>query len=1119
VGDGIVKDAWMLNEIHKTEEDSRWLRRWSWAVLFAGLLCSAVSWWRASETLQRNADAAFAKQSADVSEQVSQLFEHYLDALRSFQAMYLVSDDVSRATFHRQVLNLDIASAYPGMLAIQFAKLVPQAHKAAFEASVRNDRSLDPEGYPGYRIKPEGDRAEYMPVVFNEPMAANQSVFGYDMAYEATRREVLERTRDTGQPQLSAPIQLLQIPGADKTGVLVRMPVYKPGAPTDTTEHRRAAFVGVLSGVIRTSDLMAQVTRQKDWRQLQWRTQDIGSELDPDPADAQSLFDTAEHVPDSYRAPQATAASDTAMHRIDIGGRHWQLSFARPPVRAMIQPYPLALLLGGVFASLGLWWALRSSALQQARAASMALDLSRQARESEHRLRSVLDNTIDGIVTLTPTGQILTVNHAVCLIFGYGERDMLGEHLSKLLPSAGGVSSGMPVESFLQDQRMGLDGVGRRTEGRRANGALFPLDLAVSSMNLHGVTQHIGVLRDLSAQEAAERAIVEAQRQLNEVDEMRRVIVHNAPYAILVLNAQGIIQTVNPAGEKLLGFKSHELVGRSTTQRFFDPDQIADRARMLALRLNEPVRELDVLTHLAHESPGLPTEWTMRRSDGGFIVAEITVTELSNEYGQLSGYLAMAYDVTSRREAEHQLQHMAQHDALTALPNRNMLQDQLKTCMTIAERNEHHMALMFLDVDRFKKINDSLGHHVGDAVLIEIARRLRTGMRTSDIVARLGGDEFVILLPHIAALEDGERVAQKVLDLFADPLTIGEHELRITPSVGMALFPEHGTDTVTLMRHADLAMYQAKNNGRNRVQIYSDQMQSSTAETLVLENDLYKALERDELRLHFQPQFDCASGHITGAEALLRWDHDGRLVPPSDFIPLAEETGLIVPMGEWVLRRACTMAQQWRARSGWPLRVAVNLSAVQLDQQDVPGLVAQVLKETGLPATALELEITESVVVRESLRAADILTQLRAQGVGIAIDDFGVGYSSFAYLRELPVDRFKLDRSFLASVPQSPGDSRLIAALIAMGHRLDVGIVAEGVETHEQAAFLVAHGCDEAQGYYLGRPMAEAAFEALLMEHSREHSARQIVAAADAASTVAASKAAADASAGTDTPA
>jgi EAL domain-containing protein (putative c-di-GMP-specific phosphodiesterase class I) len=335
-------------------------------------------------------------------------------------------------------------------------------------------------------------------------------------------------------------------------------------------------------------------------------------------------------------------------------------------------------------------------------------------------------------------------------------------------------------------------------------------------------------------------------------------------------------------------------------------------------------------------------------------------------------------------------------------------------------------------------------------------------------------------------MDDGVVVAHKVLELFSDPLRVGPHELRLTPSIGVVVYPTHGTDAATLMRHADLAMYQAKNHGRNRVQVYTEQLNALTADTLVLENDLYKAQERNELRLHFQPQFDCASGQIIGAEALLRWEHDGKLVPPMDFIPFAEETGLIVPMGEWVLRQACTKAQAWHQRTGWPLRIAVNLSAVQLEHTDIANTVARVLTETGLPPTLLELEITETVVVRESLRAADILTQLRALGVSIAIDDFGVGYSSFAYLRELPVDRFKLDRSFLSSVPQSEGDSRLAAALIAMAHRLEVGIVAEGVETEAQKDFLRDHGCDEAQGYHLGRPMKEDDFEALLVRHARE---------------------------------
>jgi len=717
-----------------------------------------------------------------------------------------------------------------------------------------------------------------------------------------------------------------------------------------------------------------------------------------------------------------------------------------------------------------------------------------QALASAEHCGSVIDNTVGGIVTVNEAGTVLTVNPAICRVFGYEQDQMVGHPLSRLIPGIRSHGLDQPMEAFLMTQQVRFDGVGHRVDGRHRDGHTFPLDLAISHMEADGQKHYVGILRDLTSEMLAEQSIQEAQRQLNEVDEMRRVIVHNAPYAIFVLNRQGIIQTVNPAGEALLGYKSHDLIGKTTAERFFDTDEVAERARMLALRLNRPVEHMQVLSHLANESPGLPSEWTLVRADGRHLTAEITVTILRNEMDEMTGYLAMASDVTSRREAESQLQHLALHDSLTGLPNRNMLQEQLKASVTLAERDGNSLALMFLDLDRFKKINDTLGHHIGDNVLIEVARRLRSEMRTSDIVARLGGDEFVVLLPRIALPEDGEVVAQKLLEIFAEPLRVGPHELRVTPSIGLVIYPTHGADAITLMRHADLAMYQAKAHGRNRVQMYTANMESPTLETLRLENDLYKAQERDELRLHFQPQFDCMTGRITGAEALIRWEHGGKLVPPGDFIPLAEETGLIVPMGEWVLRRACQKAQAWRERSGWPMRIAVNLSAIQLDQPDIVGVVDRVLKETGLPPTALELEITESVVVRESLRAAAVLTQLRALGVGIAIDDFGVGYSSFSYLRELPVDRLKMDRSFLSNVPSSPGDSRLAAAMIAMAHRLEVGIVAEGGETEAQNAFLKAHGCDECQGYFLARPMAEPAFEALLMEHSRDSSAKDALA-------------------------
>lgn len=1079
------------------DQVTRWSDRWkllSRVTLVVGVCLSLLAWQQAAQQVQREADERFNRASMESTHRLSEALAYYVNLVGSFQALFLSTDTVTRADFHRHFLGLDVDSGYPGLVAVQFSRRVPHAQKADFEASVRADKSLEPQGNPGYAIHPPGERAEYMAVTYVEPAAHNSNVLGYDQTHETSRRETTELARDTGKPMASAPLTLVSGDGK-ALGFVIRAPIYKPGRPLATVEQRQAAFIGQIGAAFQAESILGVIVNPDDWAQGQWVVRDIGpAERSMTPAAPKLLFDTALLAPNAFKPAGAVADADHRVQMVEVAGRRWELTMVRPPVSAPWQRYPLTLLLSGLFVTAGLCLALRGFATQYGQAARMARRLSSQAVASEEHLRSVIDNTVDGIVTVNEAGTVLSVNAAIRRVFGHEADQMVGHPLSKLIPGIRSHGLDRPMEDFLLTQQVSFDGVGHRVEGRHQDGHLLPLNLAISHMDVDGEKQYVGILRDLSSEFQAEQSIQEAHRQLNEVDEMRRVIVHNAPYAIFVLNRNGIIQTVNPAGEALLGYKSNELIGKSTAERFFEPDEVGERARMLALRLNRPVEHLQVLSHLAQESPGLPSEWTLVRADGRHLTAEITVTILRNEMDEMTGYLAMASDVTSRREAESQLQHLALHDSLTGLPNRNMLQEQLKASVTLAERDGNSLALMFLDLDRFKKINDTLGHHIGDSVLIEVARRLRSEMRTSDIVARLGGDEFVVMLPRIALPEDGDVVAQKLLDLFAEPLRVGPHELRVTPSIGLVIYPAHGHDAITLMRHADLAMYQAKSHGRNRVQMYTEHMESPTLDTLRLENDLYKAQERDELRLHFQPQFDCMTGRITGAEALIRWEHGGKLVPPGDFIPLAEETGLIVPMGEWVLRRACQKAQAWRERSGWPMRIAVNLSAIQLDQPNLVEVVDRVLKETGLPPTALELEITESVVVRESLRAAAVLTQLRGLGVGIAIDDFGVGYSSFSYLRELPVDRLKMDRSFLSNVPSSPGDSRLAAAMIAMAHRLEVGIVAEGVETEAQNAFLKAHGCDECQGYFLARPMAEPAFEALLMDHSRDSAAKDALA-------------------------
>ncbi|MDO8703717.1 MAG: PAS domain S-box protein [Sulfuricaulis sp.] len=415
---------------------------------------------------------------------------------------------------------------------------------------------------------------------------------------------------------------------------------------------------------------------------------------------------------------------------------------------------------------------------------------------------------------------------------------------------------------------------------------------------------------------------------------------------------------------------------------------------------------------------------------------------------------------------------MAYYDALTGLPNRILLQDRLRQAMIDADRHERLVALLFIDLDRFKNINDTLGHEMGDLLLKQVAQRLQSGVRPGDTVARPGGDEFIIVLAAVAHVDDVSRVAQKVNDIFSLPFEIGGHELFVTCSIGITLYPFDDRDIETLYRNADAAMYHAKEEGRNNFQFYSAEMNTQSYKRLTMENALRYALERNELRLYYQPQIDLHSGRIIGTEALIRWQHpELGLVSPADFIPLAEETGLIVPIGEWVLRQACADARAWQVAGLSPVRVAVNLSARQFRQKNLLDVITTALQHANLEPKWLEVEVTESMVMRDVNQTIDILRGLERMGVSIAVDDFGTGYSSLSYLRRLPIDVIKIDRSFIEHIPDNLDDVAIAAAIIALAKSLQLTVVAEGVETQAQLNFLRQHDCDTAQGYYYSRPV------------------------------------------------
>ena len=451
---------------------------------------------------------------------------------------------------------------------------------------------------------------------------------------------------------------------------------------------------------------------------------------------------------------------------------------------------------------------------------------------------------------------------------------------------------------------------------------------------------------------------------------------------------------------------------------------------------------------------------------------EIAVVAMHRD-GKL-GVVVVVIDITQQKRDEEKIRYLATHDLLTGLPNRALFVEKLSSMLKLAQRDQKKMAVFFIDLDRFKRINDTLGHLVGDRLLQLVANKFRSCLRETDTVARIGGDEFTVILHDIADAAEAEPVAKKIISALSAPIhRLEGHELVVTPSIGISIYPDDGRDVETLLKHSDVAMYRAKAEGKNTYRFFSVEMSEHHLEHLLLENNLRSALDKEELLLHYQPKIDLLSGRMVGVEALMRWRHpDLGMVSPEKFIPLAEECGLIIPIGEWALWHACKQNKAWQTDGYMPIRMVVNLSAKQFHEKNLPDTVALILAETGLAADYLELEVTESCVMCNPEDAIETLNALRQIGVHISIDDFGTGYSSMGYLKRFPIDAIKIDRSFVMGVPHDANDSAIAAAVISLGHSLGLRVIGEGVETQEQLAFLTAKGCDEIQGFLFAHPLA-----------------------------------------------
>ncbi|MBU1424039.1 MAG: PAS domain S-box protein [Gammaproteobacteria bacterium] len=680
--------------------------------------------------------------------------------------------------------------------------------------------------------------------------------------------------------------------------------------------------------------------------------------------------------------------------------------------------------------------------------------LAEQAlRESEDRFRNIFTNAIDGILLAdAETRRFVMANPAIERMLGYSHEEILNIGVNEIHP-AEELSN---IEAGFNRQLAGEITLLPNVPVKRKDGSIFFADVNSAPIMIGGKAHLMGLFRDTSERKQTEDALRQAA-----------TVFESSHDGVMITDLDGRMLAVNRAFLKITGYEEAEVLGKNPSILHSGRQKKDFYQSMWASIKAEGFWQGEI--------------WN-RRKNGETYPEWLTISAVRNDQGETTRYVGVFSDLSQLKQSETQLEHLAHYDPLTNLPNRLLLQSHLAHTLAQAQRNSLRVGVLYLDLDRFKNINDSLGYPVGDELLIKLTERLIMHMRSEDMLARLGGDEFLLVLENMDNPEDAAIVARSLLELLMQPFVLsGGQEIFVGASIGISVFPNDGNKADQLIQHADAAMHQAKQQGRNTYQFYTEALTRTSGEYLEMETRLRYAITTNQLRVYYQPQVDIATGRIIGAEALVRWQDPQRgLISPVDFIPLAEESGLIGSIGEWVLKEACLQGRRW-IQIGLPFKtMAVNLSPHQFQRGNIVDVVSRVLAETGFPAERLELELTESALMQHEEDAVKMLHLLRALDIRLAIDDFGTGYSSLAYLKRFPLDILKIDKSFVDDIPFHQDDMEIAATIIAMGHSLGFKVLAEGVETLEQLSFLQAKGCDMYQGYLTSPPVPAEEFEKLL---------------------------------------
>ncbi len=1006
-----------------------------------------VTWmlWNHERKVSRNqVRSQFDFALREAVSRVEQRIASYEQMLRGVQGLLATTDALDRDKFRDYVSALQLDANFSGIQAIGRAEWVPAAGKDAHVAAMRR------LGFVDYSIHPLGERDNYAPVIQREPYVGNNRMPpGFDPWSDPVRQLAMEKARDSGMVAISGKVRLAVDMQADaQPGFIMFLPVYTRGQPHDSVALRQAHLSGWVYASFRMNDLMASLYGEQP------------------PGLAVSIYDGVEPAAsallyssfvDASRPRRGALAAD---EYLVVAGRTWTLSMnAKDEFKDRVGSSAESLIaVTGTGLSLLLALLAWLMATGRDRAIRLAATMTKELRESEEKFRAIADCTVNLEVWWGLDGRPRWINPSVKDYSGYTVQECLA------MPDfAGTLIHPEDLPRVAPEWQKGLQGLrGDDLEFRcvRKDGSVFWLSASwVPIKDAKGVFTGFRT----SGRDVTDRKQAEAELRI-------AAVAFDSLEGMMMTDASSVILRVNKAFTEITGYSAEELVGQ--TPRLI---QSGRHGKDFYRAMWEDIRR----------TGGWQGEVWNRRKSGEVYPQLLSISVVKDLDGTVTHYIAAHHDISDRKNAEERIKELAFFDQLTGLPNRTLLLDRVGQTMAASSRDGSFGALMFIDLDNFKMLNDTLGHDMGDVLLKQVAQRLSACVRDGDTVARLGGDEFVVKLAGLGtvaaeAAASAETVADKILTDLNQTYQLGSVAYHSTPSIGVTLFNGQSVAIEELMKQADLAMYRAKAASRNTIRFFDPAMESVMMAHAALERDLRQALEEHQFVLHYQAQV-AGDYHLTGAEVLVRWQHPQRgMVWPDDFIPAAEETGLILPLGHWVLQTACAQLTVWAARPETAdLTVAVNVSAQQFRQPDFVAQVLAVLATTGANPQRLKLELTESLLVSNVEDVIEKMVALKAQGVGFSLDDFGTGFSSLSYLKRLPLDQLKIDKSFVRDVLTDPNDAAIAKTIIALAQSLALGVIAEGVETSAQRDFLAQAGCPAYQGYFFSRPVPLEDFEQL----------------------------------------